>query len=55
MSSMQAIVMNRPGGPEVLEVRSLPMPELPSAQHVRVRLHAAGVNPVDTKLRANGT
>ena len=55
MSSMQAIVMNQPGGPEVLELRSLPLPELPSAQHVRVRLHAAGVNPVDTKLRANGT
>ena len=47
--------MNQPGGPEVLEVRSLPMPALPSAQHVRVRLYAAGVNPVDTKLRANGT
>ncbi len=47
--------MTRPGGPEVLEVRSLPVPALPSAQHVRVRLHAAGINPVDTKLRANGT
>ena len=55
MSSMQAIVMNQPGGPEVFEARFLPVPELPSAQHVRVRLHAAGVNPVDTKLRANGT
>jgi len=55
MHSMQAIVMNQPGGPEVFETRSLPVPELPSAQHVRVRLHAAGVNPVDTKLRANGT
>jgi NADPH2:quinone reductase len=55
MTSMQAIVMNQPGGPEVLELRSLPLPERPSAQQVRVRLHAAGVNPVDTKLRANGT
>jgi len=55
MNNMHAIVMNQPGGPEVLEVRSLPVPELPSARHVRVRLHAAGVNPVDTKLRANGT
>jgi NADPH2:quinone reductase len=55
MKNMQAIVMNQPGGPEVLAVRSLPVPELPSAQHVRVQLHAAGVNPVDTKLRANGT
>jgi len=55
MNNMQAIVMTRPGGPEVLELRSLPLSELPSAQHVRVRLRAAGVNPVDTKLRANGT
>jgi NADPH:quinone reductase len=55
MTSMQAIVMTQPGGPEVLELRSLPMPERPSAQQVRVRLHAAGVNPVDTKLCANGT
>jgi NADPH:quinone reductase len=55
MSSMQSIVMTRPGGPEVLEVRSIPIPGLPSPQHVRVRLYAAGVNPVDTKLRANGT
>lgn len=47
--------MTRRGGPEVLEPRSLPLPALPTAQHVRVRLHAAGVNPVDTKLRANGT
>jgi len=52
---MQAIVMIRPGGPEVLELQELPVPELSSPHHLRVRLHAAGVNPVDTKLRANGT
>jgi len=55
MPSMQAIVMIRPGGPEVLELQELPVPELSSPHHLRVRLHAAGVNPVDTKLRANGT
>jgi len=55
MPSMQAVVMSRPGGPEVLEVQNLPVPELPSPKHLRVRLHAAGINPVDTKLRANGT
>jgi NADPH2:quinone reductase len=52
---MHAIIMTRTGGPEVFEARSLPLPALPSSRHVRVRLHAAGVNPVDTKLRANGT
>lgn len=52
---MLAICMTRTGGPEVLEARELPVPELPGPQHVRVRLHAAGVNPIDTKLRKNGT
>lgn len=55
MSSMQAVVMTRPGGPEVLELRTLPVPELPSPHHVRVRQYAAGINPLDTKMRANGT
>ena len=55
MSSMQAIVMNQPGGPEVLTLRTLPVPELPSPHHLRVRQYAAGINPVDTKVRANGT
>ncbi len=52
---MLAICMTRTGGPEVLEARDLPMPVLPTPHHVRVRLHAASVNPIDTKLRKNGT
>jgi NADPH2:quinone reductase len=55
MSSMQAVVMTRPGGPEVFEPRTLPVPELPSPHHLRVRQYAAGINPIDTKVRANGT
>lgn len=47
--------MTRTGGPEVLELRSMPVPELPGPEYLRVRLHAAGINPIDTKLRANGT
>lgn len=52
---MLAMLMTRAGGPDVLEARELPLPELPSPYHVHVRLHAAGVNPVDTKLRKGGT
>lgn len=52
---MQAILMTRTGGPEVLESATVPVPGLPTPQHLLVRLHAAGVNPIDTKLRANGT
>lgn len=52
---MKAILIAAPGGPEVLQAAELPLPELPSPSHLRVRLHAAGVNPIDTKLRRNGT
>jgi len=52
---MQAVVMNQPGGPEGLVLRALPLPECPSNRHVRIQLRAAGVNPVDIKLCANGS
>jgi NADPH2:quinone reductase len=38
-----------------LQSAELPLPELPSPAHLLVRLKAAGVNPIDTKLRKNGT
>src|SRR5262245_61551146 len=41
------------GGPEVLEVVEAPRPE-PGPTEVLVRVGAAGVNPVDWKLRAAG-
>ncbi|MEW6563551.1 MAG: zinc-dependent alcohol dehydrogenase family protein [Pseudomonadota bacterium] len=49
---MKAIQMTAAGAAEVLQLREIAVPELPSPRHVRVRLHAAGVNPVDTKIRA---
>lgn len=52
---MKAMVMTTPGGPEVLELQDLPVPELRRERDLVIRLHAAGVNPVDTKLRAAGT
>jgi NADPH2:quinone reductase len=51
---MKAIVMTRPGGPEVLELAELPEPRACGADQLKVRLRAAGVNPIDTKLRAKG-
>jgi NADPH2:quinone reductase len=51
---MLAMLMRQPGGPEVLTETELPMPELASPTDVLVRLYAAGVNPVDTKIRAKG-
>ncbi|MBO0654480.1 NADP-dependent oxidoreductase [Streptomyces triculaminicus] len=38
------------GGPEVLELAELPLPE-PGPGQVRVRIHAAGVNGLDSKMR----
>ncbi|MDD3517910.1 MAG: zinc-dependent alcohol dehydrogenase family protein [Chromatiales bacterium] len=52
---MKAILMRQPGGPEVLEHVDLPDPTLTGEHDMLVRLKAAGVNPVDTKLRARGT
>lgn len=49
---MQALLMTAVGNSDVLQLYDLPTPALPSPQHLRVKLVAAGVNPVDTKLRA---
>ncbi len=48
---MQAIRVHEFGGPEVLRLEELPDPH-PAAGQVRVRVEAAGVNPVDTYVRA---
>jgi NADPH:quinone reductase len=52
---MRAVLMTATGGPEVLELADLPEPEISGEHDVRVRLRAAGVNPVDYKLRTYGT
>lgn len=48
---MRAVVQDRFGGPEVLEVREMPRPE-PIPTEILVRVHAAGLNPVDWKTRS---
>ncbi|HKI00682.1 MAG TPA: quinone oxidoreductase [Thermoanaerobaculia bacterium] len=47
---MRAIVVERLGPPEVLELREAPVPE-PGPEQVLVRLHASGVNFADTERR----
>ncbi len=51
---MKAIMMTATGNPDVLELREINEPQISSATQVKVRLKAAGVNPVDTKIRRNG-
>ena len=48
---MKAILMTAAGSPDVLQLCEIPQPELPSQHHVRIKLAAAGINPLDTKLR----
>ena len=48
---MRAVLMTKTGTPDVLECQDIATPEVHSASELLVRLHAASVNPVDTKLR----
>ncbi|GGP53741.1 NADPH:quinone reductase [Saccharothrix coeruleofusca] len=50
-ASMRAVVQHAIGGPDVLSVEQVPRPE-PLPTEVRVKVHAAGINPVDWKTRA---
>lgn len=47
---MNAIIIQAPGGPEVLHLQETPRPK-PAAGQVLVRVHAAGVNRPDVLMR----
>jgi NADPH2:quinone reductase len=49
--AMKAIRVHEFGGPEVLRFEEVPTPR-PDAGEVLVRMHAIGVNPVETYIRA---
>jgi len=48
---MRAVVLHEYGPPEVMAIEEVPRPR-PIPTEVQVRVHAAGVNPVDFKTRA---
>jgi NADPH:quinone reductase-like Zn-dependent oxidoreductase len=48
--TMKAVQIHAYGGPEVLQYEDVPQPQ-PKANEILVRVHAAGVNPIDWKLR----
>ena len=50
---MKAILAREFGGPEVLKLEDVPDPSAGPGQ-VRVKVHAVGVNPYDTYMRAGG-
>jgi NADPH:quinone reductase-like Zn-dependent oxidoreductase len=51
MATMKAVRIHEYGGPEVLKYEDAPRPN-PAPDDVLIRVHAAGVNPVDWKVRA---
>lgn len=51
---MKAVMLTGAGGTELLKLMEVPDPVVEGNQDVLVRLHAAGLNPVDYKLRRVG-
>lgn len=51
---MKAALMTAPGNPGVLQLQEVAKPT-PGTRELLIRLVAAGVNPIDTKLRSRGT
>ena len=51
---MRAVLMTEVGPADVLHAVEVEEPEISSPTQIKVRLKAAGVNPVDTKLRSRG-
>ena len=50
---MRAVVITRPGGPEVLEIRDVDPPQ-PGAEDLLVRVRASGLNRADIHQRKGG-
>lgn len=50
---MKAMLMDRAGDASVLQMHEVTKPALPTPRHLRVKLAAAGINPLDIKLRSN--
>ncbi len=50
-ATMKAVVAHEFGGPEVLHYEDVPRPNAPEGDFLLLRVHAAGVNPGETKIR----
>src|SRR5262249_901317 len=50
--TMKAIRIHNYGGPEGLQYEEAPRPQVVAPTEMLVRVHAAGVNPVDSAIRA---
>lgn len=52
---MKACIFRNPGTVDVLTLTDMPMPTIQRDTELRVKLKAAGVNPIDTKIRGRGS
>jgi len=52
---VKAVLMTATGDPEVLQPAEVAQPAIQTETDLLVRLRAAGVNPIDTKIRKRGT
>ncbi|MGR9074372.1 MAG: zinc-dependent alcohol dehydrogenase family protein, partial [Gammaproteobacteria bacterium] len=51
---MKAVLMTDTGSPDVLKITEVEEPRILEPRQIKVKLKAAGVNPIDTKLRKGG-
>jgi NADPH2:quinone reductase len=52
---MKAIVMTKAGDAETLQIQDVPPPTIQKPREILIELKAAGINPIDTKIRSRGT
>jgi NADPH2:quinone reductase len=52
---MKAVVMTAAGKSDVLQLQDVAEPTIEQPNQVLVQLKAAGINPIDTKIRSRGT
>lgn len=52
---MKAILMQQVGAADLLHYTETTRPEIKEPHELLIKIKAAGVNPIDTKLRSNGT
>jgi NADPH2:quinone reductase len=52
---MKAILIKSPGEPQELQPEEIPEPQIKNNREILIQLKAAGINPIDTKIRSRGT
>ncbi len=51
---MKAVLMTATGSTDVLQLSNINEPEIISSTEVKIKIKAASINPIDTKVRNNG-